>query len=146
MVFTSRFFNGENTIHQREKIPHVRVLLLKSYWFYFRFFSSYDCDEFTRHYYFKMFGVKEMDPIDVSTPKARASATSRTFPPYNGFGSPDDSLQNCLSLIPQPPKKDFIKILENDGKILRFSAVMVQIEKPENCRMLAGPFLGFISA
>ena len=47
------------------------------------------------------------------------------LPPYNGFGSLEDSKQSCLSLIPQPPKKDFIKMLENDGKILRFAAVMV---------------------
>ena len=47
------------------------------------------------------------------------------IPPYNGFGALEDSLQSCLSLIPQPPKKDFIKMLENDGKTLRFAAVMV---------------------
>ena len=35
-------------------------------------------------------------------------------------------MQNCLSLIPQPPKKDFIKMLENDHKILRYEAVMVE--------------------
>ena len=47
------------------------------------------------------------------------------IPPYNNFGSLEDSLQSCLSLIPQPPKKDFIKMLENDHKVLRFEAVMV---------------------
>lgn len=47
------------------------------------------------------------------------------LPPYNGFGSLEDSLQSCLSLVPQPPKKDFIKMLENDHKILRFEAEMV---------------------
>ena len=30
-------------------------------------------------------------------------------------------------VAPQPPKKDFIKMLENDGKILRFAAVMVML-------------------
>ena len=49
------------------------------------------------------------------------------LPPYNGFGSLEDSKQSCLSLIPQPPKKDFIKMLENDGKILRFAARMVRL-------------------
>ena len=48
------------------------------------------------------------------------------LPPYNGFGSTEDSKQSCLSLVPQPPKKDFIKMLENDGKVLRFAAVMVR--------------------
>ena len=51
---------------------------------------------------------------------------SQELPPYNGFGSLEDSKQSCLSLIPQPPKKDFIKMLENDGKILRFAAIMVR--------------------
>ena len=50
------------------------------------------------------------------------------LPPYNGFGSLEDSLQSCLSLVPQPPKKDFIKMLENDHKILRFEAVMVSAQ------------------
>ena len=48
------------------------------------------------------------------------------IPPYNGFGSLEDTLQSCLSLIPQPPKKDFIRMLENDNKVLRYSAVMVR--------------------
>ena len=50
----------------------------------------------------------------------------QALPPYNGFGSLEDSKQSCLSLVPQPPKKDFIKMLENDGKVLRFAAVMVR--------------------
>jgi hypothetical protein len=51
----------------------------------------------------------------------------QVIPPYNGFGSLEDTLQSCLSLIPQPPKKDFIRMLENDNKVLRYSAVMVCI-------------------
>lgn len=34
-------------------------------------------------------------------------------------------MQSCLTLIPKPPKKDFIKLLENDKNVLRFEAVMV---------------------
>lgn len=48
------------------------------------------------------------------------------LPPYNGFGSLEDSLQNCLSLVPEPPKKDLLKLLGNDGKILRYAARMVR--------------------
>ena len=51
--------------------------------------------------------------------------TFKEIPPYNGFGSLEDSLQSCLSLVPQPPKKDFIKMLENDNKVLRYEAVLV---------------------
>lgn len=46
--------------------------------------------------------------------------------PYNGFGSLEDSMQSCQTLIPQPPKKDFIKMLEYDGTVLRFEAVLVR--------------------
>lgn len=59
-------------------------------------------------------------------PKSVNPTLSQELPPYNGFGSLEDSKQSCLSLIPQPPKKDFIKMLENDGKILRFAAIMVR--------------------
>lgn len=54
-------------------------------------------------------------------------AVTQVIPPYNGFGSLEDSLQNCLSLIPEPPKKDVIKLLENDHKVLRYAARLVRI-------------------
>jgi len=45
--------------------------------------------------------------------------------PYTGFGTLEDSKQSCDTLVPQPPKKDFIKMLENDGLVLRYEAIMV---------------------
>lgn len=47
------------------------------------------------------------------------------IPPYNGYGFLEDSLQNCFSLIPQPPRKNIIKMLENDHKIMRYAVRMV---------------------
>ena len=38
----------------------------------------------------------------------------RYIPPYNGFGSYEDSLGNCFSMIPQPPKTDMMKFLQYD--------------------------------
>ena len=38
----------------------------------------------------------------------------RYIPPYNGFGSYEDSLGNCFSMIPQPPKTDMMKFLHYD--------------------------------
>ena len=46
-----------------------------------------------------------------------SSAPSREIPPYNGFGSEEDSLCSCLSLIPKPPKRDFIKFMEKDRSV-----------------------------
>lgn len=30
---------------------------------------------------------------------------SPALPPYNGYGTLDDSKQNCIALVPKPPKK-----------------------------------------
>lgn len=49
----------------------------------------------------------------------------QVIPPYNGFGILEDSLQNCFSLLPKPPRKDIIKILENDHKVLRYQVALV---------------------
>ena len=55
--------------------------------------------------------------------------TLREMPPYNGFGSEEDSLCSCMGLLPKPPKRDFIKFMEKDRKgldsnVLRFLARM----------------------
>lgn len=46
----------------------------------------------------------------------------RTLPPYNGWGNEEDSIGNCLRLIPKQPKKDFYKFADKDTVILRFLA------------------------
>lgn len=51
----------------------------------------------------------------------------QVIPPYNGFGIPEDSLQNCLSLFPKPPRKDIIKMLENNLKVLRYQVALVSV-------------------
>lgn len=48
------------------------------------------------------------------------------IPPYNGFGTLEDSLQNCLRLQPERPKKDYVKLMENDHRVLRYEAVLVR--------------------
>jgi hypothetical protein len=45
-------------------------------------------------------------------------------PEYNGWGSEEDSLGSCVSLIPKPPKKDFVKAQRYDNTVLRFAAVL----------------------
>lgn len=44
----------------------------------------------------------------------------RYIPPYNGYGSYEDSLGNCLSIIPKPPQTDFIKFLYYDKYVFYF--------------------------
>ena len=87
--------------------------------------SSYDCDEFTKQFYRTHYNIQDFSPLAIQNPPA--PQPPRTLPPHNGFGSPEDSLQSCLSLVPQPPRKDVLKMLENDGKVLRYAAVLVCI-------------------
>lgn len=49
------------------------------------------------------FSGEEMAPLEIAAPAASA-LPSRTLPAYNGFGSYEDSAQNCVSLLPQQPK------------------------------------------
>ncbi|TMS12196.1 EF-hand domain-containing protein 1 [Larimichthys crocea] len=86
-----------------------------------RRFLLYDCDGFTKEYYQKNHPDMEIKPLDVSKQTDTLQETKKKLPPYNGFGSLEDSLQNCLHLIPEPPKKNVIKMLEND-QVLRYCA------------------------
>ncbi|KAL1254124.1 hypothetical protein QQF64_016353 [Cirrhinus molitorella] len=85
-----------------------------------RRFLLYDCDDFTQKYYEQNHPNIMLKPFTVDT--GAQQDIKRAIPPFNGFGSLEDSLQNCLSLIPEPPKKDVIKLLENDNKVLRYVA------------------------
>lgn len=101
-----------------------------------RKFLIFDCDEFTRHYYKTQFQYEQTENLfkgaasgacsDAISANKKDCKKGQTYmdnlPPYNGFGSLEDSMQNCLSLVHKPPKKDFIKMLENDNKVLRYEA------------------------
>nr|XP_015194526.1 PREDICTED: EF-hand domain-containing protein 1 [Lepisosteus oculatus] len=97
-----------------------------------RRFLLYNCDEFTRSYYKEHLGVTDFKPVDVNMKESVEK--KKEFPPYNGFGSLEDSVQNCLSLIPEPPKKDLIKMLENDHKVLRYEARLNSQNPQDNGR------------
>jgi len=96
---------------------------------YGRRFKVYDCDNFTKGFYYNHFGITDFTPVEVKSPAKELPKME--IAEYNNFGSIEDSLQSCNSLMPQPPKKDFIKMLENDHKELRFEAMMDTI-RPED--------------
>lgn len=89
----------------------------------------YDCDDFTRAYFKVELGITMETKNDVQLPE-RAVPRAAT-PPYNGYGSWDDSMSSVIHLIPKPPRKDFNKLYHNDGKILRFTARFAN-PKPED--------------
>ncbi|XP_018531509.1 EF-hand domain-containing protein 1 [Lates calcarifer] len=96
-----------------------------------RRFLLCDCDGFTKEYFQKNHPDLEMKPIEVPKKADMPEERKKAIPPYNGFGSLEDSLQNCLSLIPEPPKKNILKMLENDHKVLRYSA-RLESQNPED--------------
>ncbi|XP_034435685.1 EF-hand domain-containing protein 1-like [Hippoglossus hippoglossus] len=89
-----------------------------------RSFLLYDCDGFTKEYFQTNHPDMEMKPIKVPKKVDMYHNRKRYVPPYNGFGSLEDSLQNCLSLVPKPPRKNVMKMLENNLKELRYSATL----------------------
>lgn len=91
----------------------------------------YDCDMFTKAYYRYRLGI-ELNPIKMEESQRRA--IKHEVPPYNGYGSPEDSLGNVYSLQPKPPKKDMTKIFTNDQYVMRFEARMISEQKEDNTR------------
>ncbi|XP_035473965.2 EF-hand domain-containing protein 1 isoform X1 [Scophthalmus maximus] len=83
-----------------------------------------DCDGFTKEYFDKNHPDVEMEPVIEPKKVDLLQDTEKEIPPYNGFGSLEDSLQNCLSLIPEPPRHNVLKMLENHHKVLRYIARM----------------------
>ncbi|NWX16210.1 EFHC1 protein, partial [Aegotheles bennettii] len=94
-----------------------------------RTFFIYDCDEFTRNFYRDKFGITDFQPVEIK--KQPPEEIPQVIPPYNGFGTLEDSLQNCFSLCPKPPRKDVIKMLENDHEVLRYQ-VALESPNPED--------------
>lgn len=77
-------------------------------------------DQFTQDYFMERFN-RNFDLSSIEYPKPR-DPTERQIPPHNGFGDEIDSLGYVYRLIPEKPKKDFFKAVDNEGKILRYTA------------------------
>ncbi|KAL2081357.1 hypothetical protein ACEWY4_023210 [Coilia grayii] len=82
-----------------------------------------DCDTFTKEFYRSKYGIEDFTPVQYRA--APAPRPARQVPPYNGFGSEEDSLCSCQGLLPKPPQKDFKKLMEKDrqgleSNVLRF--------------------------
>lgn len=85
-----------------------------------RIFRIFGVDEFTQRFYKTKFG-KHFEIAGVEQARPRETK-SLVVPPYNGFGDEQDTLGYIYRLIPQKPKSDFFKNVDNANKILRFIA------------------------
>lgn len=83
-----------------------------------------DCDKFTKDYYRKKFGIEEFPTIAKPITTRHYWKDERILPPYNGWGTHEDSEGNCKSIEPKAPHRDFRKFLQLDGFMLRFGAKM----------------------
>ncbi|KAK7796682.1 hypothetical protein U0070_024104 [Myodes glareolus] len=87
-----------------------------------------DCDEFTKTYYRTKYGLDDFTAISCKPPPL--PKIERKYPPYNGFGSEEDSFRSCVGLKPTPHRRNFKKFMELDsyGNIsntLRYFAKLV---------------------
>uniref|UniRef100_A0A7N6AET4 EF-hand domain-containing family member C2 n=1 Tax=Anabas testudineus TaxID=64144 RepID=A0A7N6AET4_ANATE len=97
-----------------------------------------DCDDFTKEYYRSKYGIEDLAPVQYKAPEAPKPPS--LVPPYNGFGSEEDSLSSCQGLLPKPPQKDFHKFMEKDrcglnSNILNFRAKMVTTDPVDTERL-----------
>ena len=100
---------------------------------YGRAILIYDCDEFTMAFYRRNFGVEDFTPLAIDAPRPEAPAPELPMP--TGFGTHEDSIQSVLSLRPQPPKSNMLKLLEHDNATLRFAAKMVTEDPIDSTRV-----------
>lgn len=66
------------------------------------------------------FSDEAMEPVDIR--EQLPPRAGRSLPPYNGYGSLEDSAENCKHLIPKLPKKDFYKLINKGKIVLRFGS------------------------
>ncbi|CAH1175792.1 unnamed protein product [Phaedon cochleariae] len=100
-----------------------------------------DCDSFTKAYYAEKYGISEFTSLHIPDRKKEVKEIplpkDRDLPPWNGYGTHEDSAQNCITVEPKAPQKDFKKFLLYDrygldSHVLRFEARM-KSKIPENC-------------
>lgn len=91
----------------------------------------YDCDAATRQFYKEQYDL-DMNPITLKKP--RANIVYQPVPPYNGYGTPEDSLGSVYSLQPKPPRIDMKKMFKQDMHILRFDAKLISTEPDDESR------------
>lgn len=87
---------------------------------YGRVFEIRGVDKFTQDYYLAKY-QRHFPLSNIEKPMPRPAVVVQV-PPHNGFGDEVDSLGYVYDLVPKKPKIDFFKYVDNDKKILRYTA------------------------
>ncbi|XP_039295468.1 EF-hand domain-containing family member C2 isoform X2 [Nilaparvata lugens] len=101
-----------------------------------------DCDNFTKQFYKAKYSIDDFTPVQRPlTDSELAERENRlreptALPPYNGFGTHEDSAINCRTVFPFPPIKNYKQFYEKDkvgydSHVLRFSARLIS-NKPDD--------------
>jgi hypothetical protein len=89
----------------------------------------YAADDYTYEHYQTTHGLNmranEVDVAEPAKPQVEHTIPKHSNTGCAGFGSEADSKSSCNSLIPKAPRKHVNKLLQNEGKMLRFNASMV---------------------
>lgn len=107
-------FIGDNYLTCDEITPDQPIIAFG------RAFHILGVDQMTRDYYAAKHGAF-FDLGSLPQPEARPPV-EKQIPPYNGFGDERDTLGYIHRLVPQKPKNDFFKAVDNDKKVLRYTA------------------------
>lgn len=76
-----------------------------------------DCDRYTKEYYRVKYGLEEILPMEIPKDHVEVKAVrakDRELPPWNGYGSFEDSAQNCFTVEMTPLLKDLKNFLKYD--------------------------------
>lgn len=79
----------------------------------------YNYNAVTREYLETNYGIKNHTAIEVRSSPQQAGP--RVYPPYNGWGSEEDSLASCKRLDIKPPKRDMKKLTEHARSTVKFT-------------------------
>lgn len=107
-------FIGDNYLTCDEIYPGQPIIAFN------RAYTILGVDQYTQNYFFEKHG-RTFQLGSVKHPEA-PEPVERQIPPYNGFGNEVDTLGYIYDLIPKKPKGDFFKSVDNDKKILRYTA------------------------
>lgn len=107
-------FIGDNYLTCDEIYPGQPIIAFN------RAYTILGVDQYTQNYFLEKHG-RSFQLGSVKHPEA-PEPVERQIPPYNGFGNEVDTLGYIYDLIPKKPKGDFFKSVDNDKKILRYTA------------------------